>query len=178
MTRRQPLRVLLPNTVSHAVMDFVGHPFMFRFGLDGAYQDCREGSWAESKPLRFLAWVNLWIRLALGLEIEADGPRAEFVKFDVPRIRPRQVKAAAVRRPPARNLEALMRFVPGARRSLTLNQYRERLTRISVLGRFQIYHWLSRRRGYKHRSARSCLSSRGGPGKGLAALCLAAPWPD
>jgi len=44
MTRRQPLRVLLPNTVSHAVMDFVGHPFMFRFGLDGAYQDCRESS--------------------------------------------------------------------------------------------------------------------------------------
>jgi len=66
MTRRQPLRVLLPNTVSHAVMDFVGHPFMFRFGLDGAYQDCRESSWAESKPLSFLAWVNLWIRLALG----------------------------------------------------------------------------------------------------------------
>jgi hypothetical protein len=178
MTRRQPLRVLLPNTVSHAVMDFAGHPFMFSFGLDGAYQDYSEADWAGAKPLSFLAWVNLWIRLALGLEIEADGPRAEFVKFDVPRIRPRQVKAAAVRRPPARNLEALMRFVPGARRGLTLNQYRERLTRISVLGRFQIYHWLSRRRGYKRRSARTCLSSRGGLGKGLTALCLAAPWPD
>ena len=178
MTRRQPLRVLLPNTVSHGAMDFVGHPFMFRFGLEQEYQNYSEADWAESKPLSFLAWVNLWIRLALGLEIEANGTRPDFIKFDVPRIRPRQVKAATVLRAPARNLEALMRFVPGARRGLTLNQYRERLTRISALGRFQIYHWLSRRPGYKRRSSRSCLSSRSGLGKGLAALCLAAPWPD
>jgi len=47
------------------------------------------------------------------------------------------------KKPPARDLEALMGFVPNAAGDpLSLNQYRERFTRLSSMGRFQIYNWL------------------------------------
>ena len=178
MTRRPPLRVLLPNTVSHAAMDFVGHPFIFSFGLGREYQDYREAAWQQAKPLSFLAWVNLWIRLALGLEVEAHSLRADFIKFDVPRIRPRQVKTIDARRHAAQNLEALMRFVPGAGRGLTLNQYRERFTRLSVLGRVQIYAAALRGRFSLRRNVKSRLDVFGAIGFGRAAICAAPIWPD
>ena len=52
----------------------------------------------------------------------------------------RYARRASGRKHPAYDLEMLMPLVPDrARKGLRLNQYRERLTRISVLSRLQIY---------------------------------------
>ena len=147
MTRRQALRVLLPNTVSHAVMDYAGHPFLFEVELDTGYAASIDfAPMGANQTLSFLARVHLWIRLALGLETVTENAHRDFTKFKARRIHHKQVDLKAIKRAPAYNLAALMRFAPDAAgEGLTLNQYRERFTRLSVLGRVAIYWQFLRR---------------------------------
>jgi len=72
----------------------------------------------------------------------------------------------------------LMSFAPGCRRGLTLNQYRERLTRISVLGRAKIYRQFMTHRTRLYRIVRVRITLRSSMNIGCKALCRAPLWPD
>ena len=174
MTRRQPLRLLLPNTVSHAVLDYVGHPFLFEVELDTRYAASIDlAPMGANQALSFLARVHLWIRLALGLETVTENEHRDFTKFKARRIHHKQVNLQAIKRAPAFNLAALMRFAPDAAGlGLTLNQYRERFTRLSILGRVAIY-WQFLRRSVRHRRW-----LRDWMGLGRGAICAAILSPD
>ena len=131
-----------------------------------------------------LARVGLWLRLIFGL----GAPRCESVSmpqddYSASRQKRRAFahrvkRRASARKAPAHDLEMLMPFVPSARRGLTLNQYRERFTRISVLGRAAIYHNFVRRRMRRQRIVRMRMTLRGSMGLGSGALCAAPLWPD
>ena len=133
----------------------------------------------------FLARIGLWLRLIFGL----GAPRCESMSlpqedYTASRSKRRAFahrvrRRASARKAPAHDLEMLMAFVPGARGGLTLNQYRERFTRISVLGRAVIYHtFLTRRIRRRLRLVRTRLTLRGAMGLGQKALCSAPLWPD
>jgi hypothetical protein len=173
MTRRQALRVLLPNTVSHAVMDYAGHPFLFEIELDARYAASIDPApMGANQALSFLARVHLWIRLALGLETVSENPHRDFTKFKARRIHHKQVDLKAIKRAPAFNLAGLMRFAPDAAGlGLTLNQYRERFTRLSVLGRVAIYWQFLRRSMRRRRLVHAIRLERG-------AMCGAILRPD
>lgn len=180
MTRRRPLRLLLQNTISHGALDFAGYPVMFRLGIDAAYKaSCEAVPMGGDKPLSFLARVQMWLLLALGLESVPDNTRSDFIKFNVPRIHHKQVNLKNLRKSPAHNLEALMRFAPDAAgRGLTLNQYRERFTRLSVIGRARIYsYFMSYCMGRKSRIRRR-LRLRRAIGFGRDVRCGAPLSPD
>ena len=131
-----------------------------------------------------VARVRLWLRLIFGFGL----PRCESVSL--PRddnsasrskrraFAHRARRRASARKAPAHDLEMLMAFVPGARRGLTLNQYRERFARISVLGRAAIYHNFVKRRIRRQRIVRMRMTLRGSMGVGSGALCAAPLWPD
>ena len=96
--------------------------------------------------LGFLVRLGLWFRLIFGIE-SASSEICAYSEPDFPTSR-HQRRAdrhrakcrASARKHPAHDLEMIMRFVPDASgRGLTLNQYRERFTRISVMGRALIY---------------------------------------
>lgn len=157
---------LLKSTISPVALDFTSAPKVFAVQLDTHYGDSREGSplgLAPSlkTPLSFLAWVQLWLRLVLGLETAAESLCEKVGAYAVPVISYQQVQPEALNKPAAHNLEALMRFAPdGAGWGLTLNQYRERFTRLSVVGRVKLYRALATsifRRG--HLLSACCVSS-------------------
>ena len=134
------LKPLLLNTISHGALDYVYAPKMFALRLTAGYGEHLELEPSLKAPLNFLAWVQMWLRLVLGLETEAELSRSLVGTYAVPAISYRQVELEQLNKPPAHNLEVLMRFAPdGAGQGLTLNQYRERFTRLSVLGRVKIY---------------------------------------
>ena len=131
-----------------------------------------------------VARVRLWLRLIFGFGL----PRCESVSL--PRddnsasrskrraFAHRARRRASARKAPAHDLEMLMAFVPGARRGLTLNQYRERFARISVLGRAAIYHNFVKRRIRRQRIVRMRMTLPGSMGAGRGGLCAAPLWPD
>jgi len=132
----------------------------------------------------FLARIGLWLRLIFGL----GAPRCESVSLpqeDYAASRRkrrafahRAKRRASARKAPAHDLEMLMAFVPGARRGLTLGQFRERFTRISVLGRVGIYHHFMRFRVRRQRIVRARMILRGSMGLGRGGVCAAPLWPD
>ena len=180
MTRRRPLSLIMKTTVSHAALDYAGHPFIFTVGLDRNYEASLEtAQMPANKPLAFLAWVHMWLRLALGLDPLTHEARADYITLQEPRFHHRQVNPKAVRKHPARNLEALMRFAPDASGlGLTLNQYRERFTRISAMGRVRIYKNFLRYRPSFYQRVRVRITLRGAMGWGRIARCGAPLSPD
>ena len=180
MTRRRPLSLIMKTTVSHAALDYAGHPFIFTVGLDRNYGASLEAAQIPAnKPLAFLAWVHMWLRLALGLEPIMDGARTDYITLAEPRFHHRQVNPKAVRKYPARNLEALMRFAPDASGlGLTLNQYRERFTRLSFMGRTEIYWAFFQGRPSLHHRVLGRLRLRGAMGLGRGVGCGAPLSPD
>jgi len=132
----------------------------------------------------FLARIGLWLRLIFGL----GAPRCESVSlpqedYAMTRHRRRAFahrakRRASARKAPAHDLEMLMGFVPGARRGLTLNQYRERFTRISVLGRAGIYYNFLMHRLRRQRSVRVWQTLRQPIDSGRCVSCSAPLWPD
>ncbi len=143
------LKSLLLNTISHGAVDYVCAPKMFTVRVTAAYGDGAaqgHGALAPSltAPMSFLAWVQMWLRLILGLEERAGLSRDSAGRYAVPLISYREVEPHTLHKPAANNLEALMRFAPDSRGAgLTVNQYRERFTRLSVLGRVLIYRFLA-----------------------------------
>ena len=144
------LKSLLLTTVSHGVLDFVCAPKMFALRIAANYgARVSEGHLALSSslktPLSFLAWVQMWLRLVLGLKGRENPSAIAVGTYAVSVISYRQVDPSRLTKHTAHNLEALMRFVlDDLGQGLTLNQYRERFTRLSVMGRVQIYRALAR----------------------------------
>ena len=148
MINRQSLllKSLLLDTISHGALDYAVAPKVFAVRIAVGYGQGLTLAPSLNAPLSFLAWVQMWLRLILGLEAKAKSSRASVGTYAVPAISYRQVETENSGKPPAHNLEALMRFAPDAvGQGLTLNQYRERFTRLSVLGRVQIYKALMKR---------------------------------
>ena len=133
MTRPSTFRSIKLNYVSSAALTI------------GVWESPRETVHSGEAVLGFLARLGLWLRLIFGRGAPAcktiDLPEEDLAVNRAKRraFVHRAKRRSSARKVPAHDLEMLMRFVPGARRGLTLNQYRERLTRISVLGRTQIY---------------------------------------
>lgn len=131
-----------------------------------------------------MARVGLWLRLLFGLSAPrcegASLPQEDYALNRQKRraFAHRAKRRAYARKAPAHDLEMLMAFAPGARRGLTLNQYRERFTRISVLGRIGIYHHFVRHRIGRQRIVRARMTLRGSMGVGRGASCSAPLWPD
>jgi len=135
------LTSILLSFVSHEVVDRVCAPKIFAVQLDEGYGTCCEQT--HNAPLSFLAWMQMWLRLVLGLEMATESSRGFVGTYAVPTISYRQIEPESLNKPAAHNLEALMRFAPDeVGQGLTLNQYRERFTRLSVLGRVQLYRIL------------------------------------
>ena len=138
----------------------------------------------ERERFGFLARISFWLRLIFGL----GAPRCESVSLPQEDYAPsrgkrrafahRAKRRASARKAPAHDLEMLMGFVPGARRGLTLNQYRERFTRISVLGRAVIYRQFLRYRVKRQWIVRVRLKLCGAMGLGRGAACAAPLWPN
>ena len=146
------LKALFYHRVSIGALTMSCQPMIFAAQIDARYMGACE-TYHSNAPLSFLAWVQMWLRLALGLELGSTGAGRGFTNYNVPRISPRQVRVKNIRRAPAYNLEALMHFAPDcAGNGLTLNQYRERFTRLSVLGRLQIYRGIFKALGVILRS--------------------------
>jgi len=111
----------------------------------GVWTSPRREVETSASALGLLARFGIWLRLIFGLSSE----RYDIIAQAEPDFTPsrHQLRAAAHRQKrhksgrkyPAHDLEMLMGFVPGSRRGLHLNQYRERFTRLSVLGRAVIY---------------------------------------
>ena len=101
--------------------------------------------------LGVLARIGLWLRLFFcGGDVTVTAPlarpEAEPSRRQSRSYARRIRRRGSMRKLPAHDLEMLMRFVPDAKgRGLTLNQYRERLTRLSGLGRASIYSYHFRR---------------------------------
>jgi len=173
MTRRSQLISTLLGYVSGAALTV------------GVWTSPRLKSNTPEATLGFLARLGLWLRLVLGLGSEAY----EIVATPEPTYTPsrHQLRAYAhrlkrretARKLPAHDLEMLMRFVPGCWRGLTLNQYRERLTRMSVMGRIQVYSRLFyRRRPIYNRNRQSLDIINLGAKLCRTSLCQAPLWPD
>ena len=139
------LKSLLLHSISHGALDYTCTPKIFavRIAADygaGLVEEHLALAPYLKGPLSFLAWVQMWLRLVLGLEERAEPSCYAVGTYAVPAISYPQVEPGQLNKPAAHNLEALMRFAPdGAGQGLTLNQYRERFTRLSVMGRVQIY---------------------------------------
>ena len=175
------LKFILMTASSHGAIDFVTSPRIFAFRIEAGYGGTAEQGRlviapSLNAPLTIVAWMQMWLRLVLGLETGAT--RAHGTIAATP-VSYRQVEPAQLNKAPAHNLEALMCLAPdGAGQGLTLNQYRERFTRLSVLGRVQIYRVLTL----------SCRKGRGGVLRGaniivvmrlaMAAICHAPLRPD
>jgi hypothetical protein len=143
------------NTSSHGAVDFFFSPKILAVQIEADYfRRGQEAGFALAPPplkapfnapMSFLAWVQMWLRLVLGIDARERPCRRVKGRFDVPKILPQEAQAKRLRRPAAHNLEALMRFAPDrAGQGLTLNQYRERFSRLSVLGRVRLYRVLAR----------------------------------
>ena len=139
MTRRPRLTSTLLLYVSGAALTV------------GGWTSPRHMCESPEAALSLLARFGIWLSLIFGLSSKRYSLRA-VAEPDYTLSR-HQLRAAAHRRKrhvsgrkrPAHDLEMLMGFVPGCRLGLTLNQYRERFTRLSVLGRVRVYAGFFRR---------------------------------
>jgi len=173
---RLPLRQFFLQNASLGAQSYYLSPWMVAVQCASDYVQSCEGNdlYGASLPqMGVLGWIQMWLRMALGLQPIERQACSDDARYNATRISHKQVRSNAVRKPAAQNLAALMRFAPDAHGAgLTLNQYRERFTRLSVLGRVRIYHALAvyRRRGGKRRGLRL----RGV----LTPHCNAILWPD
>ncbi len=165
MTRRPTLKLTLLRNVSGAALTV------------GVWTSpCREAESSEG-ALSLLARFGIWLRLIFGLHTERYIIKAE----SEPDYNPtrhqkraethRRKRHLSGRKHPAHDLEMLMCFAPGSRGGLTLNQYRERFTRISVMGRTQIYGGFFARLSRLRRAAMHAVL-------GIGPLCQAPLRPD
>ena len=140
------IRHILQNSGSHGAQEYCLFPPLYSLELEGYGQPSIRRT-CETGALSFLMRVRLWLKLVFGLTERSCGVMSRpDTAYRMTRRKRRAFSHCAKRREnarkaPAHDLEMLMSFVPGARDGLTLNQYRELLGRISVLGRAQIYHW-------------------------------------
>ncbi len=150
MTRPAPtLTHLLLCTVSHGALDW-----SLMVGVEHAQAPLPQTP-SPQEPvaaLGLLARLRIWLRLIFGGgDVQAEPAphqrdRAALSRHQRRTQSHRQKRHVHARKPPAHDLEILMRFAPDRHgRGLTLNQYRARFTRLSVLGWIQIYHLAFRR---------------------------------
>ena len=174
------LKPLLLNASSHGAIDYFCTPKIFALQIAADYIASAEQGYLPiapslKLPLTLLAWMQMWLRLVLGLEVGST--RGQGTIAATP-ISYRQVEPETLDKPAAHNLEALMRFAPDvAGRGLTLNQYRERFTRLSVLGRIRIYGGLFMTLGRRRRRRRFVRGSAAKPNNRLR-YCHAPLRPD
>ena len=144
---RLPLRQFFLQNASLGAQAYYLSPWMVAVQCASDYAQSCEGHdvYGVSLPqMGLLGWIEMWLRLALGLQPIERQACSDDARYSATRISHKQVRPNAVRKPAAQNLAALMRFAPDSNGAgLTLNQYRERFTRLSVLGRVRIYHALS-----------------------------------
>jgi hypothetical protein len=171
MTRRPQLTSTLLDHVSVGALTV------------GVWVSPKENNTGSEARLGLLARFGMWLRLIFGFGGDPD--RLEAVPEPHYHLSRHQQRAAARRRKrqvsgrkcPAHDLEMLMRFAPGARRGLTLNQYRERFTRLAVIGRMAIYFGYFNRRFQRRAGADPHAQDSLSPRSEIA-LCQAPLHPD
>jgi len=147
MTRRPSLTSLFYGSVSDEAMEAVVEPKLFAVRIAQSYLQQGEALDMLGARRGFLAWVQMWLHLLLGMEPETAPTANSPAPYPAALLHYRVADYVTHRRAPAHNLTALMRFAPDAAgRGLTLNQYRERFTRLSVIGWMKIYAQFFRRR--------------------------------
>ena len=172
MTRRSTLKLTLLQNVSGAALTV------------GVWTSpCRDAEISEA-ALSLLARFGIWLRLIFGLHSEryiikaVVEPDYNSTRHQIRTEAHRRKRNITGRKHPAYDLEMLMHFAPGCRPGLTLNQYRDRFTRLSILGRVQIYSGFFKRltRQLDHVLCRT--AAQGGLYIGRNALCQAPLHPD
>ena len=140
MTRRRPpLTHILLRSVSHGALEW-----SLSLGTERAQKPSSQQAVAA---LGLLARLRIWLRLIFGggtarvVPVPHEGDRTELSRHQRRTQSHRQKRHISARKHPAHDLETLMRFAPDSQaHGLTLNQYRARFTRLSVMGWVQIYH--------------------------------------
>ncbi len=180
---RFTIRDILLNSGSHGAQEYRLFPPVCALDVEGYGQPSVRIA-SEAGTLSFIRRVHLWLKLVFGLcgqgcaVTSRPGSHLTMARQKRRAFSHRAKRRANARKAPAHDLEMLMSFVPSARGGLTLNQYRERLGRISVLGRAQIYHRFLTHRVSRSRILRLRARLRSSMGAGCPALCSAPLSPD